>query len=255
MPRDDRIGWVPVELLVDLVGRRDLVERDVERLEGASALQEPFDQMGLAAAPGAIDHDGVVERMVRIDIVVQELGDRGIRADLIGFSLTLGIMLAIQCFITTDMGGGCPVIELSTAKLYTRVMRTASRLEVSLRPGTPESRPSQIHPLRSFLVSRATGPDWPEQTGRLDTSNRGQQTFAHGDCRQQFTGCDRHAFPAGAFGNPAGPPAAMPTVRLHPDHPFTAPNANPRTKCRCMNIMKITIGSIIPTAAAADSVQ
>ena len=35
---------------------------------------------------------------------------------------------------------------------------------------------------------------------------------------------------------------------------LTAPNARPLTICRCINIMKTTIGSIIPTAAA-DSVQ
>ena len=37
--------------------------------------------------------------------------------------------------------------------------------------------------------------------------------------------------------------------------PFTAPSASPRTRCRCNAIMKATIGSMMPTAAAADSDQ
>ena len=37
--------------------------------------------------------------------------------------------------------------------------------------------------------------------------------------------------------------------------PLTAPSANPRTRCRCNAIMNTTIGSMMPTAAAADSDQ
>jgi hypothetical protein len=38
-------------------------------------------------------------------------------------------------------------------------------------------------------------------------------------------------------------------------HPLIAPNANPRTRCRWSAIMKMTMGSMMPTAAAAERDQ
>ena len=46
-----------------------------------------------------------------------------------------------------------------------------------------------------------------------------------------------------------------PRRSLHDDQPLIAPNASPRARCRCSAIMNATIGSMMPTAAAAESDQ
>ncbi len=65
----------------------------------------------------------------------------------------------------------------------------------------------------------------------------------------------RHSWPGPSMGNRERGRGGAALRKLGKRQPLIAPNASPRTRWRCNAIMKTTIGSMMPIAAAADNDQ